>query len=597
MTDSKSKPKQQKSEPRRRGLRRLIGRGKKHPWIIFILAIVSVGVLALLGLLRTAAPHQNAGLSTFAVRRGDLTVTATESGSIKARDTIDIKSEVYGRSTIISIVPEGTYITREDVNNGKVLVEMDSSSLKERLREEESQLKSAEARLTEEQENFHIQLNQNESDITASELKVRFALMDFQKYLGETVANRFIERINQDPNQSGSIAVLLPDPNLLLNDPNLGGSASQELKRLTDSITLAKSKLQRAEDTLRWTVELRKKGYVSDTQLQADELDRDSLKIQEEQAEINLALFKRYDFTKAVEQLLSDYKETGRELERTQARTRSRLAQAQARLSNAEGDVTETREDVQRRRRQVDACTIKAPAPGLVVYSSSSGGGDALRRGGETAGPIQEGGTVFERQTIIQLPNTAEMIAEISVHESSVDKVKPGQRATITVDAFPDEKLYGQVLKVAALPDSQRGWLSPDLKVYTTQVLIEGSTQSLRPGMSAKVEILVDQLEDVLLVPVQVVANREGKKLCYVMASDTPQPREVSTGAFNNTFVQIISGLAEGEQVLLNPPRLTEPAAVAKSTEARKPSPGKKPLGETEPARAGIAKGEGGVGK
>jgi len=597
MTDDKSKPKQQKLEPRRRSVLKLVGH-LKRPWMIFVLAIVCVGVLVLARSIRTAGlDPSNMNLSTFAVRRGDLTVTVTESGSIKARDTIDIKSEVYGRATIISIVPEGTYITQEDVNNGKVLVEMDSSSLKERLREEESQLASAEASLTEAQENYHIQLNQNESDITAAKLTVRFAMMDFQKYLGETVANKFIERINQDPNQSGYIAALLPDSNLLLNDPNLGGEASQELKRLMDSITLAESKLQRAEETLKWTRTLFEKEYVSATELQADELEVKSLTIQKEQALMSRDLFKLYDFPKQVEQLLSVYREAGRELERTQARARSRLAQAQARLSNAEGDVTETREDVQRRTKQVAACTIKAPAPGLVVYSSSSGGGDAFRRGGEAAGPIQEGGTVYERQTIIQLPNTAEMTAEISVHESSVDKVKTGQRATITVDAFPDEKLYGQVLKVAQLPDSQRGWLSPDLKVYTTQVLIEGSMQSLRPGMSAKVEILVDQLEDVLFVPVQVVTNREGKKLCYVMASDTPQPREVSTGAFNDTFVEIISGLKEGEQVLLNPPRLIEPSAVTQSTKARKPSPGEEPPGDTKLTRAGIAEGASGVEK
>jgi len=595
MLNGKSKLKQQKSEPWSRGLWRLIGHSK-YPWIIFVLAVISVGVLALLAPDWIGGQHQNAALSTFAVRRGDLTITVTESGSIKARDTIDIKSGVWGQAaTIISLVPEGTYITQEDVNNGKILVELDSSSLKERLREEEKGLAGAEARLIEEQENYHIQQNQNESDITAAQLRVRFAMLDFQKYLGETVANKFIERVNQDPNQSANSALLFADPNLLLNDPNLGGSASQELKRLTDNITLAKSKLQRAEDTLKWTKELSDKGYVSSTELKADELERDSLKIQQEQAEINLALFKRYDFTKAIEQLLSDYKEAGRELERAEARARSRMAQAQARLSNAEEDVVETTEDVQRRKRQVDACIIKAPAPGLVVYSSSSGGGDAFRR--ETAGPIREGGTVYERQTIIQLPNTAEMIAEISVHESSVDKVKPGQRATITVDAFPDEKIYGQVLKVAALPDSQRAWLSPDLKVYTTQVRIEGSPQSLRPGMSAKVEILVEQLHDVLFVPVQVVANREGKKLCYVMASDTPQPREVSTGAFNNTFVQIISGLAEGEQVLLNPPRLIEPSAVAKSTGASEPSPSTKPPEDAKLTRAGIAEGAAGVEK
>jgi len=499
-------------------------------------------------------------LSTFSVRRGDLTITVTESGSIKASQTTDVMSEVYGEVTIISLVPEGTYITQKDVNNGKVLVELDSSSLKERLKEEEKGLASDEATLTEEQENYHIQQNQNESDITAAQLTVKFALMDFQKYLGKTVAQKMIEQVDADPNMHIDMASLLKE----IDDPNLGGEASQELKRLTDSITLARSKLRRAENTLEWTAKLREKGYVSDSEFEADKLDRESLKIQEEQAVTTLDLFKLYDFPKQVEQLLSVYREAGHELERTEARARSRMAQAQARLSNAEEDVTESREDVQRRRKQVAACTIRAPAPGLVVYSSSS---NSYRYG--ERGPIQEGGKVYQRQKIISLVNTAEMIVEVRVHESSVDKVRQGQSTTITVEAFPDTTFQGKVLNVAPLPDPQQGFLSPDVKVYTTKVSIEGSHDFIKPGMSAKVEILVDQLEDVLFVPVQVVANREGKKQCYVMAGERVEKREVETGLFNDNLVEIKSGLSEGEEVLLSPPRwiISEPAEKPTETE------------------------------
>ena len=77
-------------------------------------------------------------------------------------------------------------------------------------------------------------------------------------------------------------------------------------------------------------------------------------------------------------------------------------------------------------------------------------------------------------------------------------------------------------------------------------------------GMSAKVEVLIEQLEDVLIVPIQVVANREGKKVCYVATPQGPKQREVQTGSFNDTYVHIISGLEAGEQVLLIPPKLTE---------------------------------------
>jgi len=570
--DDKERNRQDELVNRLQGILRLVGRGKRL-WVILIFAAATLTVWVLWGSTRkagsTSVSHR---LSTFPVRRGDLTITVTESGSIKARQTTDIRSEVYGEVTIIRLVPEGTYITQEDVNNGKLLVELDSSSLKERLKEEEKGLASDEATLTQEQENYHIQQNQNESDITAAQLTVKFALMDFQKYLGKIVAQRVIEQVEADPNLSIDMVSLLKE----IDDPNLGGEASQELKRLTDSITLARSKLQRAEDTLGWTAKLREKGYVSDSQLQADKLDCDSLKIQEEQAVTALDLFKLYDFPKQVEQLLSVYREAGHELERTKARARSRMAQAQARLSNAEEDVTESREDVQRRRSQVAACTIRAPAPGLVVYSSSS---DSYRYG--ERGPIQEGGKVYQRQKIISLVNTAEMIVEIRVHESSVDKVRQGQPATITVEAFPDTTFQGEVFSVAPLPDPQQGFLSPDVKVYTTKVSIESSHDSVRPGMSAKVEILVDQLDGVLFVPVQVVANREGKKLCYVMASNRVERREVETGLFNDNFVEVESGLTEGEKVLLSPPRWTVSESAEEHVETE-PEPPKEQV-ETKP--------------
>ena len=592
--NDKHKNKQNELVNRRQGILGLVG-GVKRLWIILIFCAAALTVWVLWGSIRKGGLAATSNiLSTFPVRRDDLTITVTESGSTKASQTIDIRSEVYGEATIISLIPEGTYITQEDVNTGKLLVELDSSSLKERLKEEEKGLASDEARLTEEQENYHIQQNQNESDITAAQLAVKFALMDLQKYLGETVAQKVVEKASLDPNSNFDITSLLAnnDP----NDPNsLSGGSSQQLKQLKDAILLAEGQLEKANDVLEGTQKLHDANYVSELELKGDELDVERYRIQRESAVEALKLYRRYDFPKEAERYLSDHKEAERELVRMRARARSRMAQAQARLSNAEEDVTESREDVQRRTKQVDACTIRAPAPGLVVYGTSGEPWKEMERG-----PVREGGKVYQRQTIISLPNTAEIIVEIRVHETSVDKVRPGQQATITIDAFPDKTFQGEVLKVAPLPDPQQGFLNPDIKVYTTKVSMEGSHDSVRPGMSAKVEILVDQLDDVLIVPVQTVAIREGKKLCYVMDSDTPKPRAVSTGAFNDIFVEIISGLEEGEQVLLNPPLLIEPSALAGSTEKRKPPPGREPPGDTPPkteSRAGIAKGASGVEK
>jgi restriction endonuclease Mrr len=97
--------------------------------------------------------------------------------------------------------------------------------------------------------------------------------------------------------------------------------------------------------------------------------------------------------------------------------------------------------------------------------------------------------------------------------------------------------------------------------------------------MSAKVEILVERLEDVIIVPVQVVANQEGKKVCYCLSSNRIERRVVQTGSFNDTFVAITDGLEVGEKVLLSPPRMTEaeaePAEPTKPTESKSESKAK----------------------
>ncbi len=582
MNNNKEKNNQNQSEKRRQGVLGLIGGGKR-PWVILIFAAVALVLWVLLGSMRTAGSGSaGKSLSTFTVRRDDLTITVTESGSIKASKQIDIKSRVEGRATIITLVPEGSYVTQEDVDNGKVLVELDSSELVERVAQDEIDFFRTEASYTAAQEAYDIQVKQNESDITAGELRVKFALMDFQKYLGETMAAKFVEDVNhaqganfakeaQDENPSNPISGI----SSLLDDPSKLGLclASQRLGLLNDQIKLTGSRLQKAEYQLEGYQKLYDANYTSEFDLLSQELDRDSAEIQKEQAGISLKLFERYEFPKEAEKLLSDYYEAQRELERTRAHARSRLAQTAAEVKSSKATFDLRKDRLDKRKEQIEACVIVAPAPGLVVYSSSQdfymGRG---RGGGGGSRNIDEGETVYERQKIITLPDTSEMIAEIAVHESSVNMVRPGQRATIVIDAFPDETFQGEVLKVDPLPDPQRGWMNPDLKVYATEVSIEGRHDFLKPGMSAKVEVLVEQLDDVLIVPVQVVANRGGKKVCYYLTPQGPEEREVQTGAFNDTFVHIRAGLEVGEKVLLNPPRLTEASSEDRLKERRKPS-------------------------
>jgi len=494
---------------------------------------------------------------TFAARKDDLTITVTESGHVKAQKSTDIICEVEGRGMeIISILPEGTVITLEDVESGRIVCELNSSDLQDSFNQQQVILASAKATYTEAQEGFTIQKKQNESDIAAAELAVQFGLMDLQKHLGEAVARKLVEDMERDPNATIGIAALLT----ALSDPNgEGGAARQKLNELQDSIVLAQGKLTQAQQELVSSKKLRDANYAPEIEVRQKELAVQSFKIQHAQANDELDLYKRYDFPKETKKFVSDYKEAQRELERTVARCRSRLAQAQAKLDSARASYNLNEARLEKLQRQIAACIMRAPSPGIVIYGTSA---DWRQRRED---PVEVGDMVHKGQKILTIPNSGLMGVELAVHESSVDKVRVGQQAKVTIEAFPDRAFPARVSSVAPLPDPQQGWLDPGVKVYTTRVVIEGTHDFIKPGMSAKVEILVEELHEVLIVPVQVVANRDGKKVCYVWSPGGAQPRVVETGAFNDVFVQILSGLEAGEEVLLSPPRLLSTGVSAKS--------------------------------
>ena len=151
------------------------------------------------------------------------------------------------------------------------------------------------------------------------------------------------------------------------------------------------------------------------------------------------------------------------------------------------------------------------------------------------------------------------MSVRVKIHESYIKKVKKGQKARITVDAFPDKVLDGEVTQVGVLPDSQNMWMNPDLKVYLTTVTIQGMNDWLKPGMSAKVEVFVSRLPDVVYVPVQAVSAADGKQVCYLANGHKPEQRVVEVGEFNDEFIEIKNGLKEGDKVLLRAAETSAP--------------------------------------
>ena len=237
---------------------------------------------------------------TYTVQREDMIISCTEPGDIKALNSQDIKSKVEGHTTIISLVDEGTYITAEDVNNGKILVELDSSDIKQKLSQQEITFLSIEASYAEAIESLDIQKKQNDSDIKGGEMKLRFALMDMKKYMGEALGEMLMDSdINPcDPNNGIGI---------LVANENLEGEALQKLRELDGNIYVAEQELELAKSKYEWTEKLYEKKYVSLSDKEADRLDKERKEIKRLQTKTAKELFVKYEFPKEGEKLMGDH--------------------------------------------------------------------------------------------------------------------------------------------------------------------------------------------------------------------------------------------------------------------------------------------------
>ena len=201
----------------------------------------------------------------------------------------------------------------------------------------------------------------------------------------------------------------------------------------------------------------------------------------------------------------------------------------------------------QKLRDQISKTILRAPNDGLVVYANETN-----RFGGNNQPQIEEGAQVRERQKIFSLPDISRMRVNTKVHESMIDRITPGLSARLRVDAFAGQVLNGKVESVQPLPDPS-SFFASDIKVYTTQVAIDKGHGGLRPGMTAQVEILVTQLDDVISTPVQSILEFKGKDHVYVITPEGPVRREVKLGISNDKFVEIKEGLKAGEEVAMNP--------------------------------------------
>lgn len=481
----------------------------KTLWMLLTPVAVILGLWLLVFEDSTPAQGNIPEIPTHLAEEGPLWVTVVESGTIRARDQIVLKSEVQGQTQVLWLVPEG-----QQVEKGDLLVRLDSSSWENRKADREIWMQRTEAGQVWGRENLKVTNSRTESEIETAALAIEFAREDLTKYIE-----------GDFPNQQ---------------------------KEAQRAVTLAEASRATASDDLNGKEALFKKDFVTQIELDTARRLLQRADLQVELAQGRFDLLKTHTYKRNVNRLESDLAEAKRHLERTRLASAADIVQAKASLAKTQHWFEFGEKFLDRILTQIANSEIYAPAAGTVVYATRSPKGGGHRRMGLQ--PLEEGQMVHERQELIHLRTNNAVMAQVDIRESDIGKVKIGQRVRITVDALPGKEFTGQVTTIALLPDAQSSWMGSGPNVYGTDIFIAGDSGALRTGMSCRAEIVVEHYENVVSVPVEAVLRVNGTPTVYVAKGRKIEERQVEIGMASANMVRISANLVAGERVLLAPP-------------------------------------------
>lgn len=227
---------------------------------------------------------------------------------------------------------------------------------------------------------------------------------------------------------------------------------------------------------------------------------------------------------------------------------------ARASLRAAEGSVAQTRGALLQARTNLRFSVIRSPVDGVVISRAVDVG--------QTVAASFQTPTLF---TIAQ--DLTKMQIEVSVDEADISRVKLGQQATFTVDAYPEQSFKGSVMQIRSAPV-----ITQNVVTYVVLVTVNNSDLKLKPGMTANVSIEVDRRENVMTMSPAALrykpkttgetkekipgagkgAKGEKGQRIYRLKDGVPMAVSIKTGIANNSSVELVEGeLKEGDEVII----------------------------------------------
>ena len=306
----------------------------------------------------------------------------------------------------------------------------------------------------------------------------------------------------------------------------LNGEYALARQKLDQALQVAENQHKRAKDYLDASRKLFARGYITEQQLEADQFALKTAETDLRSNRTKLRILERITKVKRMADL------------------ESAVAVGKVKLASAEFSLERQEEFLADIEEQIEKCVIRAPVAGEVVLAHLYHEGHSHM--------VEPGELTIQNRVLIRLPDPSNMQVRVKLRETQVAQVQPGMSVRMQLEAFPDVELRGEVVKVNEYPEPP-DWFAPSVKEYLAIVSIATPIAGMRPGLTAQLRILVDELPDAVQVATQAVLTHGEQDYCIVATGNGYEARQVTLGSNNGRAVVVESGLAEGERVVLRP--------------------------------------------
>lgn len=200
-------------------------------------------------------------------------------------------------------------------------------------------------------------------------------------------------------------------------------------------------------------------------------------------------------------------------------------------------------------QQAIAATTIRTPEDGIVMFAKDYTG---KPYGKDTEINIW-------RPLIATLPDMSMVITETYVKEIDIAKIHLNDSVRITIDALPDKVFNGNVIKIATIGEDHKDF---DMKAFKVIIRFEKSDKELKPGMTSNNDIIINNVNDQLLIPVQAVFKKNGQQMVYLKNDGAVKEQVIEPTGENEQFVAVSKELKEGDILLLYQPEEFKAEAV-----------------------------------